>query len=89
MIKNSTTTVASGTYEDTYLDIPGRLQIDLLNYFRKEVQLPSYKLDYVASHFISDYISDYIYETNTDGKSNTQTVIKSSNLMGLKAGHFV
>ena len=34
-IKISTTTVASGTYEDTYLDIPGRLQIDLLNYFRK------------------------------------------------------
>jgi len=89
MIKNSTTTVASGTYEDTYLVIPGRLQIDLLNYFRKEVQLPSYKLDYVASHFISDYISDYTHETNTDGESSTQTVIKSSNLMGLKAGHFV
>ena len=89
MIKNSTTTVASGTYEDTYLDIPGRLQIDLLNYFRKEVQLPSYKLDYVASHFISDYISDYTHETNIDGESSIQTVIKSSNLMGLKAGHFV
>ena len=89
MVKHITTKVASGEYEDTYLNIPGRLQIDLLNYFRKEVQLPSYKLDSVASHFISDYISDYTYETNTYGKSNTQTIIKSSNLMGLKAGHFV
>ena len=89
MVKNITTKVASGEYEDTYLNIPGRLQIDLLNYFRKEVQLPSYKLDYVASHFISDYISDYTYETNINGESETQTIIKSSNLMGLKAGHFV
>ena len=89
MVKHITTKVASGEYEDTYLDIPGRLQIDLLNYFRKEVQLPSYKLDYVASHFISDYISDYTHETNIDGESSIQTVIKSSNLMGLKAGHFV
>ena len=81
-IKHSTTKVASGEYEDTFLSIPGRLQIDLLNYFRKEVQLPSYKLDYVASHFISDYISDYSCE-------NGYTTVKSSNLMGLKAGHFV
>ena len=78
MVKNITTKVASGEYEDTYLNIPGRLQIDLLNYFRKEVQLPSYKLDYVASHFISDYISDYTYETNINGESETQTIIKSS-----------
>jgi len=84
VIKKSTTTVASGTYEDVYLDIPGRLQIDLLNYFRKETTLPSYKLDYVASHFISDYISKFTYDETTK-----QTTIHSSNLMGLKAGHFV
>ena len=83
-VKITSTTVASGTYDDMYLNIPGRLQIDLLNYFRKEVQLPSYKLDYVASHFISDYISDYTYDETT-----RQTTIKSSNLMGLKAGHFI
>jgi len=83
-VKISTTTVASGTYEDVYLEIPGRLQIDLLNYFRKETTLPSYKLDYVASHFISDYISQYDYD-----ETNNQTTIHSSNLMGLKAGHFV
>ena len=35
----------------------GRLQLDLYNYFRREVNLPSYKLDYVASHFIGDMIS--------------------------------
>ena len=81
-VKESTTTVASGTYEDKYAQIPGRVQIDLLNYFRKEVNLESYKLDYVASHFISDKVYDY--EDNDD-----YTIIKSKNLMGLKNGHFV
>ena len=81
-VKESTTTVASGTYEDKYAQIPGRVQIDLLNYFRKEVNLESYKLDYVASHFISDKVYDY--EHNDD-----YTIIKSKNLMGLKNGHFV
>ena len=83
-IKVSNTTVASGSYEDIYLNIPGRLQIDLLNYFRKETTLPSYKLDYVASHFISDYITKFNYDETTN-----QTTINSSNLMGLKPGHFV
>tara|TARA_B100001093_G_scaffold505315_1_gene562474 strand:- start:138 stop:3923 length:3786 start_codon:yes stop_codon:yes gene_type:complete len=81
-VKESTTTVASGTYQDKYAQIPGRVQIDLLNYFRKEVNLESYKLDYVASHFISDKVFDY--ENDDD-----YTIIKSKNLMGLKNGHFV
>ena len=34
----------------------GRMQIDLYNHFRREVNLPSYKLDHVASHFIGDMI---------------------------------
>jgi len=79
---NSTTTVASGTYEDVYAKISGRIQIDLLNYFRKEVNLDSYKLDFVASHFISDKLSDY-------NVTDDITVINSKNLTGLENGHFV
>ena len=48
--------IASGTHELTYMDIDGIIQIDLYNYFRREVNLGSYKLQNVASHFIGDMI---------------------------------
>ena len=79
---DSTTKVASGTYELLYPKIPGRLQIDLYNYFRKAENLASYKLDHVSSHFIGDIVKDYEVRDN-------KTIIKSKNLMGLKNGHFI
>ena len=82
MIVKSTTTVASGTYELEYVKIPGRIQIDLYNYFRKNENLPAYKLDYVASHFIGDIVKGY----EVIGK---KTRVTSKNLMGLKNGHYI
>ena len=81
-IKETTTTVASGTYELMYVKIPGRIQIDLYNYFRKNENLPAYKLDYVASYFIGDSVYDY---TNQEDKC----IIYSKNLTGLKKGHYI
>lgn len=81
-IKETSTTVASGTYELIYVKIPGRIQIDLYNYFRKNENLPAYKLDYVASYFIGDSLYDY---TNQEDKC----IVKSKNLTGLKKGHYV
>ena len=81
-VKNSVTTVASGTYEDVYPDMAGRIQIDLLNYFRKSVNLDSYKLDYVSSHFISDKVNDY-------NISDDITIVSTNNLTGLENGHYV
>ena len=47
-----------------------RIQIDLYNYFRKNENLPAYKLDYVASHFIGDIVKDYeVKEKNKDIKN--------------------
>ena len=34
----------------------GRIQIDLYNFFRREENLTSYKLDYVASSYIKEKI---------------------------------
>ena len=82
MIVRSTTTVASGTYELVYVKIPGRIQIDLLNYFRKNENLSSYKLDYVGQHFIGDDVKDY-------GTYGSVTKLKSKNLFGLKNGHYI
>ena len=74
--------IASGTHDLTYIKMEGRLQLDLYNYFRREVNLPSYKLDYVASHFIGDMISNIEL---VDGK----TKVKSKNMMGLLNGHYI
>jgi DNA polymerase elongation subunit (family B) len=58
-IRSMTTKVASGQYELNYIDIPGRIQIDMLNFFRKTVNLESYTLDSVAGHFIGDTVALY------------------------------
>jgi len=74
--------VASGTHEMIYMDLPGIIQIDLYNYFRREVNLGSYKLNDVASHFIGDMVKAW-------NKLDDTTVIKSGNLMGLQRENFV
>ena len=74
--------IASGTHELTYMKIDGIIQIDLYNYFRRQVNLGSYKLQDVASHFIGDMVSF------VDCKK-TYSIIKSRNLMGLQEGNFV
>ena len=74
--------IASGTHELTYMKIDGVIQIDLYNYFRREVNLGSYKLQDVASHFIGDMVSSIDNTTE-------YSVIKSRNLMGLQEENFV
>ena len=84
MYVKSSIKIASGTHDLEYVKMPGRIQLDLYNYFRREVNLNSYKLDFVASHFIGDYIFDYQYDEETK-----ETTVKSKNLMGLKNGHYI
>ena len=74
--------IASGTHELTYVDMVGRLQLDLYNYFRREVNLPSYKLDYVASHFIGDMCKKLVL-------LDDKTKVYSKNLTGLLNGHYI
>ena len=75
--------IASGAHQLTYINIEGIIQLDLYNYFRREVNLGSYKLQDVASHFIGDMISDI--ETGDDETS----IIKSRNLMGLEKDNYI
>ena len=79
---HSSIKIASGTHDLQYIEMTGRLQLDLYNYFRREVNLPSYKLDNVASHFIGDMISNIEY-------NEEKTTIYSKNLVGLKDGHYI
>lgn len=64
----------------------GRVQIDLYNYFRRDFILPSYKLDYVASQFISDDVKDVkIIKV----KESLFTDIYTNNMTGLSEGRFI
>ena len=74
--------LAAGTFNLKYIRMNGRLNIDLFNYYRREFQLPRYKLDYVANYFIGDDVIEYKYENNN-------TIIKSKNLSGLELYSFI
>jgi DNA polymerase elongation subunit (family B) len=81
-LEETTINIASGQHDLKYIKMNGRIQIDLYNYFRREENLTSYKLDYVAGHFIGDYVKNL--ENNGE-----QTEIYSSNLTGLLQGSYV
>lgn len=82
IIKKTSIKIASGVHELTYIAAPGLLPLDLYNYFRREVNLPSYKLDNVASHFIGDMVQGYAHEDEI-------TIFKSKNLLGLQNRNYV
>jgi DNA polymerase elongation subunit (family B) len=81
-IEETSITIASGTHDLAFIKMKGRIQVDLYNYFRREYNLTSYKLDYVSGYFIGDKVKklDYIDDS---------TIIHSKNLTGLKPGHFI
>jgi DNA polymerase elongation subunit (family B) len=81
-LEETTIHIASGQHDLKYIKMNGRIQIDLYNYFRREENLTSYKLDYVAGHFIGDYIK-------TLDNKNDVTTIYSGNLTGLQEGSYV
>ena len=56
-LKHSKLVIASGEYDLRYVEIKGRLQVDMFMYFRRDFQLSSYKLDDVAGIYIGDEIS--------------------------------
>lgn len=76
--------IASGEHNLRYIKMNGRVQIDLYNYFRREENLTSYKLDYVAGHFIGDYVKKLEYNAETE-----ETTISSVNLTGLLDGSYI
>ena len=81
-IEKQSVTVASGQHDFHFIKMEGRIQIDLLNYFRREYNLNSYKLDSVANEFIGDNVKTIQQEDN-------KTIIHSKNLVGLEVGNYV
>jgi DNA polymerase elongation subunit (family B) len=81
-IEESTLQIASGQHDLQFIKMNGRLQVDLYNFYRRETNLISYKLDYVAGNFIGDFIKELIHIDNN-------TTIKTTNMTGLLVGSFV
>ena len=82
-IKESSIVIASGQHDLRYIEMKGRLQIDLYNYFRRDFNLTSYKLDYCAGYFIGDSVK------KIEHLPSGNTKISSSNLMGLETGNYI
>ena len=81
-IEESSIVLASGEHNLQYIKMNGRLQIDMYNYFRRDYNLPSYKLDYVSGYCIGDKVKTITY-------TDTKTLIKSKNLKGLRNGNYI
>ena len=81
-LESNTIFIASGQHDINYVKMPGRLQIDLYNFFRREYQLIKYKLDYVSGYFIGDKVTKIEHYENS-------TKIYSKNLTGLENNTFV
>lgn len=81
-LEENTLFIASGQHDLKFVNMTGRLQVDLYNYLRRDYQLIKYKLDYVAGYFIGDSVKRI---EHIEGR----TKIYSKNLAGLENSNFV
>ena len=79
--------MATGEYDLKYYGLIGRLQIDMYTYFRRDFNLASYKLDNVASQYISDSIKKVVNDDHAT--LGPVTMLCSKNLVGLHKDDFI
>ena len=66
-----------------FVDIPGRVNLDLYKVIQRDHNLASYKLNNVSAEFIRGNVKDI-----TVGEDNTSNIM-SDNTIGLKVGNFI
>lgn len=88
-IDRSSTTLASGTYELSIIKMNGRLQVDMLNWFRRTENLTSYKLDYVGSHFIGDDVKTLLHRCRDETDGDEVTRVITNNMTGLQEESYI
>ena len=88
-IDRSSTTLASGTYELSIIKMTGRLQVDMLNWFRRTENLTSYKLDYVGGHFIGDDVKHLLHRCREESDNEPVTRIATNNMTGLQVESYI
>ena len=82
-IEENTIVIASGQHDIKFIKMNGRLQVDMYNYFRRDYNLTSYKLDHVSGYFIGDGVK------SVDHEDDNTTKITSKNLSGLEVGSYI
>ena len=75
---------ALGENKLTYIQMEGRVQLDLFKIIQRDHNLVSYKLDYVAETFINDSIIDM----RENPPSNT-TLLKIKGILTLNNGNYI
>ena len=89
-IEESKIVIASGEHDLRFIKMTGRLQVDLYNYFRRDYNLTSYKLDSVSGYFIGDDVKKLEHVDGiVEHETNTVTKIFSKNLTGLENGSYI
>jgi DNA polymerase elongation subunit (family B) len=91
-IEHTKIAIASGEYDLRYINMGGRLQVDMYNYFRRNFNLSSYKLDDVASQNIIDDVSKVVNGVSSnveDSMPKAYTELHTKNITGLHAGDFI
>ena len=88
-IDRSSTTMASGTYELAIIKMNGRLQVDMLNWFRRSENLTSYKLDYVGGHFIGDEVKSLLHQCKDEINDIKVTRVTTNNMTGLQVESYI
>jgi DNA polymerase elongation subunit (family B) len=78
--------LASGKFAVRYLEVSGRLSIDLLLSVRREQNLDSYKLDNVACVFLRDKVTDFVI---ISGERTRQYEMHTKSTRGLFPGNLV
>jgi DNA polymerase elongation subunit (family B) len=86
-IEESTIVIASGQHDLQYIKMPGRLQIDMYNYLRRDYNMSSYKLDYVSGYFIGDAVTKIEHKIDKAGQD--VTAVYTGNVMGLDVGSYI
>lgn len=81
-LEETTISIASGTHELRYARMPGRIQIDLYNYLRREFSLLKYNLDYAAGYFIGDRVEGV-------GVCEGSSTLTTPNVSGLDPGSYI
>lgn len=66
-----------------YVDIPGRVNLDLYKVIQRDYNLQSYKLDNVSAHFIRGRIK------RVEAQDGPKTKIFTDNTIGVKPGNYV
>ena len=86
-LEENTIIIASGEHQLKYIKMCGRLQVDMYNFFRRDYNLDSYKLDYVSGYFIGDKVKKIEHMEDIDVEKKTK--IYSKNLTGLENGSYI